>query len=230
MTKFKGIKHVFFDLDHTRWGFDRNSELAFQDIFEKNSIRVNVEDFLKVYTPINFEYWKYYREARVTKEQLRYGRLKKSFDALQINIDDFLIDRLSIDYIDYLPKHNHLFDGVLELLEELNEKYQLHIITNGFKEVQTLKLQNSKIEHYFKTMTSSEAAGVKKPDSKIFHHALNVAAATVTESIMVGDTYEADIVGAQNIGMQTICFNYHKTVLKADEVVVDDIKSVRLFL
>lgn len=230
MTKFRGIKHVFFDLDHTLWDFDRNSELAFQDIFEKNKITITVEDFLKVYIPINFEYWRYYREARVTKEQLRYGRLKKSFDVLQVNIDDFLIDRLSVDYIDHLPRHNKLFDGALELLEELNEKYHLHIITNGFEEVQTLKLQNSKIDHFFKTMTSSEAAGVKKPHAKIFHHALKAANATVTESVMVGDTYDADIIGAQNIGMQTICFNYHKATLKADEIAIDDIKSVRLFL
>ncbi|PHQ29458.1 YjjG family noncanonical pyrimidine nucleotidase [Leeuwenhoekiella nanhaiensis] len=230
MHKLEGIKHVFFDLDHTLWDFDRNSELAFQAIFEKNRIDLPVSQFLEVYKPINFEYWKYYREARVTKEQLRYGRLKKSFDALSIQIDDFLINRLSVDYIDFLPRHNHLFDGTLELLEELEARYDLHIITNGFEEVQHLKLKNSKIDRYFKTVTSSEAVGVKKPDPKIFMHALKVADARVEESVMVGDTYEADILGAQNIGMQTIFFNYHNEKLNSGERVIDRIDAVKIYL
>jgi len=230
MHKLEGIKHVFFDLDHTLWDFDRNSELAFQAIFEKNRIDLPVNRFLEVYKPINFEYWKYYREARVTKEQLRYGRLKKSFDALQVHIDDFLINRLSVDYIDYLPRHNHLFEGALQLLEELERDYDLHIITNGFEEVQHLKLKNSKIDHYFKTVTSSEAVGVKKPDPKIFNHALKIAGAKVEESVMVGDTYEADIVGAQNIGMQTIFYNYHNEKLNPGERVVNRIDAVKIYL
>ena len=230
MHRLQGIKHVFFDLDHTLWDFDRNSELAFQAIFEKNRIDLPVQSFLEVYKPINFEYWKYYREARVTKEQLRYGRLKKSFDKLGIAIDDFLINRLSVDYIDFLPRHNHLFDGALELLDDLNEKYQLHIITNGFEEVQQLKLKNSKIDRYFKTVTSSESAGVKKPDPKIFFQALKIAGAKVEESVMVGDTYEADILGAQNVGMKTIFFNYHNEKYKEGERVVEQIKAVKVYL
>ncbi len=225
MRKLAGIKHVFFDLDHTLWDFDRNSELAFQAIFEKNRIDLSVSSFLEVYKPINFEYWKYYREARVSKEQLRYGRLKKSFDALKISIDDFLINRLSVDYIDFLPRYNYLFEGTIELLEELYQRYELHIITNGFEEVQQLKLRNSKINQYFKTVTSSESVGVKKPDPKIFLHALNVARASVQESVMVGDTYEADIVGAQNVGMQTIFFDYH---LKRPSDVENTIMSLEL--
>ena len=229
MSKLEGVKHVFFDLDHTLWDFDRNSKLAFETIFEKNKITVSTDEFLKVYSPINFEYWKYYRESRVTKEQLRYGRLKKTFDGLKVKIDDYLINKLSNEYIVHLPEHNHLFEGTLDLLEELNAKYKLHIITNGFEEVQALKLQRSNISHFFQTVTSSEAAGVKKPDVKIFHHALNSAGATVDESVMIGDTYEADILGAQQAGMRTIFFNYHKAD-HTEERVVDRINAVNIFL
>ncbi|WP_442846486.1 YjjG family noncanonical pyrimidine nucleotidase [Leeuwenhoekiella sp. H156] len=230
MHKLEGIKHVFFDLDHTLWDFDRNSALTFEEIFSKNKISIPVGDFLEVYKPINFEYWKYFREARVTKEQLRYGRLKKSFDKLGVAIDDFLIDRLSTDYISYLPKYNHLFDGTLQVLEELRPHYELHIITNGFEEVQHLKLKNSKIDHYFKTVTSSEAVGVKKPDPKIFFHALKVAGAAVEESVMVGDTYDADIVGAQKVGMKTIFFNYHKEQVDSGERIIEQIEAVKVYL
>jgi len=162
----KEIKDVFFDLDHTLWDFDRNSGLAFATIFEKNKIDVDLEEFLKVYAPINFQYWKWYREERVTKSQLRYGRFKKTFDALHIKVTDDTIDKLSEDYILHLPDHNYLFDGAIELLEYLKEHYKLHIITNGFEEVQSKKLKNSKIDVYFDTVTTSEAVGVKKPNPR----------------------------------------------------------------
>ena len=230
MNKLNGINHVFFDLDHTLWDFDRNSSLAFETIFKKNKIDVPVETFLEAYVPINKQYWKYYRESRVSKEQLRYGRLKKSFDSISIAIDDFLIDKLANDYITHLPDHNHLFEGTVELLEELNKKYQLHIITNGFEEVQHLKLKNSKIDQYFKTVTSSESVGVKKPDPKIFLHALDVAGATAAASVMIGDTYDADIVGAQHVGMRTIFFDYHMTKPSGVENAIPSLLLIRNYL
>ena len=226
MNRIPDIKDVFFDFDHTLWDFDRNSELAFAHIFLKNRIAVDVKDFLKVYLPINFQYWKYYREGKVTKEKLRYGRLHKSFSQLGYAIDDGLIGRLSDDYIFHLPDNNHLFDGTLELLQKLDQKYNLHIITNGFEEVQALKLKKSGIAPFFKTVTTSEAVGVKKPDRRIFDHALKLACASAPQSIMVGDTYEADIIGARGVGMETICFNYHKADLDAQERTVDRLLDI----
>lgn len=226
MNKLTDLKDIFFDLDHTLWDFDKNSALAFQHIFKKNKIEVPVDSFLEVYKPINFKYWKYYREAKITKEKLRYGRLHKSFSQLGYSIDDHLIHKLSEDYIVHLPDNNHLFSGAVALLEELSQHFNLHIITNGFEEVQYLKLERSNIGHYFKTLTSSEAAGVKKPDPKIFEMALKQANAKVEHSLMIGDTYEADIMGARKIGMQTILFNYHKETPGPDDRVVNQLVEI----
>lgn len=226
----KDIKDVFFDLDHTLWDFDRNSALAFKAIFELHDITLDFLEFLKVYSPINFKYWKWYREDRVTKSQLRYGRFRKTFDALKIHVTDDVIDKLSDDYINYLPANNYLFDNTIEILEYLNKKYTLHIITNGFEEVQIKKLVHSKIDHFFKTVITSEAAGVKKPHPKIFKLALEQSDATIEQSVMIGDTYEADIVGAQEIGMQAICFNYHKAVLPEDTIVIDQLIELKKYL
>lgn len=208
--KFSNIKHIFFDLDHTLWDFDKNSGLAFNSIFVKNKIAVTLEDFLEVYTPINTNYWKLYREEKVTKDALRYGRLKETFDALKINVTDEQIETLSIDYIDHLPLHNHLLSGSLEILEYLQEKYTMHIITNGFKEVQHKKLESSGIQKYFATVTTSEDVGVKKPHKAIFETALKSAGAKKEESIMIGDNFEADFMGAMDFGMQAILYNYYK--------------------
>lgn len=226
----KNITDVFFDLDHTLWDFDRNSALAFKAIFKLNNIGIDFQEFLEVYSPINFKYWKWYREDRVTKAQLRYGRFKKTFDALGVQVTDDVIDKLSDDYIDYLPHHNHLFDNTVEVLEYLNDKYRLHIITNGFEEVQTKKLVNSKIDHFFEAVVTSESAGVKKPHSKIFKYAFAKANTTPQQSIMIGDTYEADIVGAENVGMHTICFNYHKLVLPETNIVINTLIELKNYL
>ena len=226
----KTITDIFFDLDHTLWDFDRNSAFAFKEIFKLNTIEVNFEEFLEVYSPINFEYWKWYREDRVTKAQLRYGRFKKTFDALNIQVTDDVIDKLSHDYIDHLPNHNHLFDNTIEVLSYLHDKYNLHIITNGFEEVQTKKLVNSKIDHFFKVVVTSEAAGVKKPHPKIFEYAFAKANTSPQQSMMIGDTYEADIVGAENAGMQTICFNYHKLDLPEENIVIDKLLEIKKHL
>jgi len=112
-----------------------------------------------------------------------------------------------------ITTYNHIFDGAIEILEYLKSKYNLHIITNGFQEVQQHKLEKSKISHYFETVTNSEMVGVKKPNPKIFDYALNLAKTDKSKAIMIGDNYEADILGAINIGLDAICYNYHKVKL-----------------
>jgi putative hydrolase of the HAD superfamily len=204
---FKHKKHLFFDLDHTLWDFDKNSAFAFDAIFKERNFEISLDDFLKIYIPRNQHYWKLYQVNQISHEDLRYFRLKDVFDALKFEISDAIIDQISDDYINYLPEHNHLFDGAIEILDYLKPNYKLHIITNGFASVQTKKLNNSNIVHYFDTITNSEMAGVKKPHPTIFDFALSLANASKEESLMIGDSYEADIMGAQEAGIEAIFFN-----------------------
>ena len=201
------IKHVFFDLDHTLWDFEKNSDLTFQKLFTEYQIDLDIAVFLDVYKPINFKYWRLYRQEKVSKEQLRYQRLKEAFDTVHFSISDALIDTLAIQYIELMPNFNHLFEGAIDILNYLKDKYQLHIITNGFEEVQAKKMKSSKIQHYFDQVITSESVGVKKPNPLIFEHALSVSKATKENSIMIGDSLEADIEGAINFGMKAIYFN-----------------------
>ena len=201
------ILDVFFDLDHTLWDFEKNSALAFEIIFEKHQIRIDLQDFLTHYVPINYKYWEWYRMEKISQTELRYGRFKEAFDAVNYVIDVDQIKVLSEDYIHFLPKNNHLFDGAIELLDYLKPKYRLHIITNGFAEIQSNKLNNSNIHHYFETVTDSEKAGVKKPNPLIFEYALDLAKARKENSIMIGDCIDADVNGALNFGIDAILFN-----------------------
>jgi putative hydrolase of the HAD superfamily len=228
--KIDHIKHVFFDLDHTLWDFDKNSALTFQKIFDLHQVDIETGNFLKVYEPINLKYWKLYREEQIDKATLRYGRLKDTFNALNHAVEDELIHQLSIDYIENLASFNHLFEGTVDLLNYLHPKYELHIITNGFEEVQLKKMTSSNITHYFKTITNSEMAGVKKPNPLIFNHALQVANARAHESMMIGDSYEADILGALNVGYDAIFFNYNNENIDSKIKQVKDLLEIKMYL
>ena len=226
------IEHVFFDLDHTLWDFEKNSALTFEKIFLENKIDLKIEDFLKVYVPLNLQYWKLYRNEKVSKEALRYERLKKSFDAVNYNVSDALIDTLATAYIDNLSNFNHLFEGTLELLDYLKEKkYSLHIITNGFEEVQNKKMINSNLYPYFEQIITSESVGVKKPDARVFEHALDVSKAKRENSIMIGDSLEADIHGAINVGLSAIhCVFDAKTPIDKNINVVTSLLEIKRYL
>jgi len=227
---YKHKKHLFFDLDHTLWDFDKNSAFAFDAIFKNQGFDISLQDFLNIYIPRNQHYWKLYQVNQISHEDLRYCRLKDVFDALQIKISDKVIHQLSEDYITYLPEYNHLFDGAIELLDYLKPKYQLHIITNGFSQVQDKKLTNSNIGHYFETITNSEMAGQKKPNPIIFDYALSVAKASKEESIMIGDSFEADVLGALDFGIDAIYFNENKNEVKHDVYQVNHLLELKNIL
>ncbi len=207
MSYFKNKQHIFFDLDHTLWDFDTNSGVVFEAIFKEHEFTFSTSDFLAQYIPINQGYWKLYQDNKITHDDLRIGRIRDVFDVLITPITTKQVNQISEHYIELLPEANALFEGTIEILDYLNSKYKLHIITNGLQFVQDKKLKNAKIDHYFQTVTNSELAGAKKPSGIIFEHAITLAKATKENSIMIGDSIEADVEGAINYGMDAIYFS-----------------------
>jgi putative hydrolase of the HAD superfamily len=224
------VKDVFFFFFYTLWDFDKNSKLAYKRVFKQFKIDVEFERFIKIYEPINLEYWKKYREERVTKEVLRRGRLIDSFKMFNKKYTTLIIDKLADAYIEELPLDNHLFDGTLHILDYLTKKYKLHIITNGFEEVQYKKLKNSGIFHYFSTITTSEEIGLKKPNPIVFIKALEKASTSANHSVMIGDSFEADILGAKNIGMETIFFNYRNEKIPNGYKIINFLSEIKSYL
>lgn len=224
------ITDIFFDLDHTLWDFDRNSRLAFHRVFNEYGITIDMDDFLEIYEPININYWKMYREERIDKTGLRRGRFLDAFQPFGILFSMEEVDALASSYIDELPKDNHLHEGTIDVLTYLSEKkYKLHIITNGFEEVQFLKLKNSNIDNYFDTVTTSEEVGVKKPNRLVFERALQKANAIPVKSVMIGDTFEADIMGAEAVGMHTLFYNYRKINPPINCKMINDLHEIKNF-
>ena len=224
------IKNVFFDLDHTLWDFERNSALTFELLFNKYKLDIDINSFLKVYIPINLEYWRLYRNESISKEYLRFNRLNDAFKKLNIDVSSDLINKLSYDYIENLPKFNHLIDGAHELLLYLKKKYKLYLITNGFRNVQSNKLKNSGIGNFFLSIYDSESVGVKKPNPLIFNHALDDSGCIARESVMIGDSFEADIQGSLSVGMNAIHYVNFGEKEHKDCVIVNNLLSIKKIL
>ena len=212
----KHYKHIFFDLDRTLWDFDAAAEVAFERIYEKYDLKnlgiPSAHEFHEVYHPLNEHLWELYRANEITKDYLNRTRFEQPLAHYGIHDTD-LADHLSEDYVYWSPRIVRLVPGTMELLDYLKPKYHLHLITNGFQEVQHTKLHGSGLEPYFETLTVSEEVGVKKPNPEIFHYALRKAQATAEESIMIGDEMAVDIDGALAVGMDTVLLN-----LKREEV------------
>lgn len=223
------VTDIFFDLDHTLWDFDTNSELAFDKIFRKDHPTIVTRQFLEKYIPINQACWRQYEVDEITHEQLRYNRLRLTFDAINYAVDDTQIEKIADEYIGFLPEFNHLFEDALETLDYLKQQYRLHIITNGFAATQFKKIHNSKLTDYFLTVTSSESAGAKKPNPAIFAHALEIAGAQKETSVMVGDSLIADVQGAMNFGMRAIFFNPGRISAVEDVVQITTLAELKKF-
>ncbi len=206
------IKHLFFDLDRTLWDFDKNSFEELSNLYSKHSLHEKgislPKEFIKIYKQINEKCWEQYRLNLLSKEDLRVKRFYDTF--LYFGIEsETLSKQFGDDYVMNSPTRTCLIDGTIDLLEKLNPHYQMHIITNGFEEVQHIKLRNSNLSKYFKVVVTSEAAGAKKPSPIAFEYALDKADAKLEESIMIGDDLNTDIKGAIDLGMKAIYFNSH---------------------
>ena len=192
------------------WDFDAAAEVAFERIYEKYDLQSlgipNAHEFHEVYHPLNEYLWELYRENKITKDYLNRTRFVLPLEHYGIHDID-LADHLSVDYMYWSPRIVRLVSGTKELLDYLKPKYHLHLITNGFQEVQHTKLSVSGLAPYFETLTVSEEVGVKKPNPEIFLYALNKVHANAEESLMIGDEMAVDIDGARAIGMDQVLFN-----------------------
>ena len=213
------MKHIFFDLDHTLWDFDRNAEETLLELYDRHALKSkglsSAQTFIAAYTENNHALWAKYHRGEITKSHLRAQRFNKTFIELGIEPDEIPV-AFEEDYVALSPTKTNLFDGTEKVLQYLQKKYIMHIISNGFKETTLMKMERSGLNPYFQNVIISEDVGVNKPDRAIFEHALSIADADINESIMIGDSLEADIYGAQNFGMKAIYFNPLKKEMPKD--------------
>ena len=210
---YSHIKHIFFDLDNTLWDFENNSKKTIFELIHEYTLSQKCgclpDAFYKTYLHVNEDLWALYRKNLITKEQLRSSRFTNTM--LYFGYDDKELGIvLEENYIMRSPQQKGLVEGTIEVLDYLSSKYHLHIITNGFKEIQHIKIENCNLNHYFKNIFISEEIGFNKPDSRIFEYALNHVSALKSEAVMIGDDWDADIIGAEQFGIKPIYFSRKK--------------------
>lgn len=227
-------QHLFFDLDHTIWDFDKNAEEALHELFILHNLKdlglAAPEVFIETYTRNNHRLWAEYHLGKISKETLREARFKHTF--LELGLEETVIPEGFEDaYVQLCPTKTNLFPDAHETLKYLSEKYKLYVISNGFKESTEMKIRLCNLNQYFQHVFISEVVGVNKPDPAIFEHALETAGAKKEESLMIGDSLEADVYGALNFGIDAIYFNPNQTE-KPENVLlqIHQLNELMLFL
>lgn len=204
-------KHLFFDLDNTLFDFTASEKMVLKELYDKylmNSSFVSYKEFEMNYIQINERLWSDYREHKINKETVKYGRFQQTL--LQKNIkDDRLIRNMAECFVENCTFTNALVDGAKEVIEALYDKYELHIVSNGFVEAQYRKLESTGLRPYFKSVTLSEEIKIQKPNRRFFEKAFKTVNARKSESLVIGDSWESDIEGAINFGVDAIYFSYN---------------------
>ncbi|MES2701778.1 MAG: YjjG family noncanonical pyrimidine nucleotidase [Bacteroidota bacterium] len=209
----KAYKHLFFDLDHTLWDFDKNSEATLRRLYTEYELGsrgiADFDDLFRSYNVHNDKLWARYRNGYIKRDELRWKRMWLMLLDFRV-ADTTLAHELSTAYLEILPTQTLLVPHAKELLEHCKGRYEMHLITNGFETTQRLKLQYSGISRYFKQLVTSEKSNSIKPHKDIFDYALSASGASAEESIMIGDAIDIDILGGINAGWDTAYYNPHK--------------------
>ena len=196
-------RHLFFDLDRTLYDFDANNRDTLSKLFHKYNIGdkggISFDTFMDVYKPINLALWEQYKRGEISKETLNNRRFADTLKTC--GLDNGIAGDFARDYLEISPAQKRLLPGAIDTLKYLSESYDLHIITNGFEEVQYPKMERCGLTPFFRHIITSEQAGVQKPAPEIFEYALNLTGASSRESLMIGDDPFADIEGASLHGI-----------------------------
>ncbi|HRH60933.1 MAG TPA: YjjG family noncanonical pyrimidine nucleotidase [Chitinophagaceae bacterium] len=208
----KQYRHLLFDLDHTLWDFETNAKESMQELYDINTLHArgvtDFDHFFERYSYHNTRLWDRYTKGFLKQEELRWKRIWLTLLDFKIG-DESLSRKMSVEFLERLPHKKNLFPYTMEILEYLCAKnYTLHLVTNGFDEIQFMKLRSSNLQQYFENVVTSEASGYLKPGKEIFEFALQKAGAAKHESIMIGDNLDADISGGMNAGLDTVFVNH----------------------
>ena len=205
-------KHLFFDLDHTLWDFEANARATLMELYNLLLLKERgVSDFdlfHKNYLAYNENLWELYRKGLIKQDELRVKRMRLALLDFKI-ADESLSQEMNVRFLDLLPTRTILFPYAIEILHYLiNKKYELHLITNGFEKTQHSKLKYSGLDKYFKEVITSEGSSSLKPNKEIFDYDSEKTGADPSQSIMLGDSIEVDIIGAMNAGIDQVFINH----------------------
>lgn len=202
-------RSIFFDLDDTLWDTACNNKACLEEVYHDYHFEryyPSFDDFFDLYMPHNLQLWAKYRNCEIDRRTLILERLLYVLRPMGID-DEVFAAKLNDDFLQRTATKTKLVADAIELLKYLFPKYRLFILSNGFREIQSLKMQNAGLAPYFERILLSEDASIQKPHRKIFDYALKTTNSRRVEALMIGDSFEVDIVGAQNARIDQIWLN-----------------------
>jgi len=201
-------KAIFFDWDHTLWDHDANASQSLSELFHQFDLDAQhpggFDSFFTSYQLINNFLWEEYQFGRISQEELRATRFQRIFEQMNLEGDYLKFGDL---FLEITPRKSQMIEGAIEIIERLNSKYPLFVLTNGFSDVQDIKITGSGIKHHFEGIITSQEAQAKKPDPAFFQYALNLANSKAEEVLMIGDHEKIDVWGAEQVGIPAIHLN-----------------------
>jgi putative hydrolase of the HAD superfamily len=210
LNPHKTYQHLFFDLDHTLWDYERSAAETLTELHGAfglaNKGIESAAAFVATFKDVNQRIWALYDHDKITQADLRFYRFRWVFDALSV-ADYSVCDDLNAAFLEKCARKPHLIPQAKETLEYLYGKYPLHLITNGFEDVQRLKISSSGIEHYFNEIITSQRANAKKPHPQIFEYALGAVKSQASACLMIGDNLETDVKGAVAAQIDVVHYN-----------------------
>ncbi|MEM6736063.1 MAG: YjjG family noncanonical pyrimidine nucleotidase [Bacteroidota bacterium] len=227
----KSIQHIFFDLDHTLWDYNRSAKETLSEIFDLLELFDSgntADDFFNVFDEVNNYLWCLYNQGKIDRKHIQRNRFKEILEKLGVNTERSL--EASNYFMTHCPSKPYLMPDSMTALRYLSEKYSLHIITNGFQDSQKKKLKSSGVKDFFCQVITSECTGSRKPSREIFNYSLSQAGASLSDSIMIGDNAKTDILGAKNVGMKSVFYDPSgRKKSLADYTIQSHLELIKLF-
>ena len=199
-------KYLLFDLDDTLLDFGKAQVLAFKKLLEDENIEYSDESFEK-YETINKSLWRSFERGEISNKEVTSERFIRFFALFGMKVDGSEVDNR---FRSYLAEGHQLFVGIIEMLEKLSLTHKLYIASNGIGITQHTRLKNNNLNKYFDKIFISEEIGSKKPDREFFDIILKeIGVEDKGEVLMIGDTLTSDILGANNVGIDSCLVDIH---------------------
>ena len=199
-------KYLLFDLDDTLLDFGKAQVLAFKKLLEDENIEYSDESFEK-YETINKSLWRSFERGEISNKEVTSERFIRFFALFGMEVDGSEVDNR---FRSYLAEGNQLFEGIVEMLEKLSLTHKLYIASNGIGITQHTRLKNNNLNKYFDKIFISEEIDSKKPDREFFDIILKeIGVEDKGEVLMIGDTLTSDILGANNVGIDSCLVDIH---------------------
>ncbi|USQ03786.1 YjjG family noncanonical pyrimidine nucleotidase [Aquirufa antheringensis] len=197
-------KALFFDWDHTLWDHDLNAKEVLLDLATEYRLTIEPESYWNTFEKINNGLWDQYAAGEISQAELRETRFVRFFQELRV---EGPAEEFGDKYLERAPRKTNLMPGAFEVIQDLAAHFPLYILTNGFDDIQYVKIEGAGMRSFFQEIITSQQVGTKKPNPLFYEYALERAGIQPGEALMIGDHVEADVRGALNAGIPAIHYN-----------------------